>query len=48
MWLKPPPVSGKLANSQNPELTRKTGKARNTHASSVKDRLLKGIVSALP
>ncbi|KAK1373260.1 hypothetical protein POM88_029453 [Heracleum sosnowskyi] len=41
MWLKPPPVSGKQANSQNIENTRKTRKVRRTHGTSMKDRLLK-------
>ncbi|XP_074353184.1 E3 ubiquitin-protein ligase ORTHRUS 2-like isoform X2 [Apium graveolens] len=41
VWLKPPPVSGKQASSQDTEVIRKTGKARHKHASSIKDRLLK-------
>lgn len=48
MWIKPPPVSRKQANSENQDDTRKKRKVRRTHASSMRDRLLKGIVSSVP
>lgn len=46
MWIKAPPVSKEKENSQNLEDRRKARKWR-THASSMRARLLKGIVSSL-